>query len=160
MTSKAIFAAGCFWGVQYYFDQLEGVLSSRVGYTGGSLQNPTYEDVCYRNTGHAESVELLFDESVVSYQTLVKQFLYLHDPTQVGGQGPDIGDQYRSVIFYCNEEQRSVALNVIKVSQNNYSKPIVTDVVAMGVFYEAEEYHQKYAERTGRGMCHKPFKKM
>jgi methionine-S-sulfoxide reductase len=105
-------------------------------------------------------VELLFDESVVSYETLVKQFLYLHDPTQVGGQGPDMGDQYRSAIFYDNDEQKNIALEVLKATQNNYIKPIATEVVAASTFYEAEEYHQKYAERTGRGMCHKPFKKM
>ncbi len=158
--NKAIFAAGCFWGVQFYFDQLDGITKSTVGYIGGTTKNPTYDDVCYKNTGHAEAVELEFDESIVSYKTLVEQFLYLHDPTQAGGQGPDVGDQYRSAIFYYNDQQRDIAQKVIKQSQKNYDKPIVTEVVQAADFYPAEDYHQKFAERTGRGMCHKPFKKM
>lgn len=158
--NKAIFAAGCFLGVQFYFDQLDGITKSTVGYIGGTTKNPTYDDVCYKNTGHAEAVELEFDESIVSYKTLVEQFLYLHDPTQAGGQGPDVGDQYRSAIFYYNDQQRDIAQKVIKQSQKNYDKPIVTEVVQAADFYPAEDYHQKFAERTGRGMCHKPFKKM
>lgn len=158
--STALFAAGCFWGVQFYFDQVEGAVASRVGYTGGHTVNPTYEDVCYRQTGHAEAVELTYDESVVSYETLVKHFLYLHDPTQIGGQGPDIGDQYRSAIFYLNEEQKQIAERVLVQSQNDYSKPIATEITQATEFYVAEDYHQKYAERTGRGMCHKPYKNL
>lgn len=157
---KALFAAGCFWGVQFYFDQIEGVTATVAGYTGGRTKSPTYEDVCYRDTGHAEAVELTFDESKVSYETLVKQFLYMHDPTQVDGQGPDIGSQYRSAIFYLSEEQKQVAEQVISESQTSYIKPIATEVTAASEFYVAEDYHQKYAERTGRGMCHKPYKNL
>ncbi len=160
MTSKAIFAAGCFWGVQFYFDQLNGITKSTAGYIGGTTKDPTYEDVCYKDTGHAEAVELEFDESIVGYKTLVEQFLYLHDPTQVGGQGPDVGDQYRSAIFYLDELQRDIAQKAIEQSQKNYDKPIATELVRAETFYPAEDYHQKFAERTGRGMCHKPFKPM
>jgi len=158
--SKALFAAGCFWGVQFYFDQLDGVESTLVGYTGGYTDNPTYDDVCYRNTGHTEAVELTYDESKVSYETLVRQFLYLHDPTQKDGQGIDIGDQYRSAIFYLDDAQKVIAEKVILESAANYSHPIVTEVTKASEFYPAEDYHQKYAERTGRGMCHKPFRNL
>jgi methionine-S-sulfoxide reductase len=157
---KALFAAGCFWGVQFYFDQIEGVTATVAGYTGGHTKSPTYEDVCYRDTAHAEAVELTFDESKVGYETLVKQFLYMHDPTQVDGQGPDIGDQYRSAIFYLSEEQKQFAEQVISESQTSYKKPIATEVTAASEFYVAEDYHQKFAERTGRGMCHKPYKNL
>jgi len=157
---KALFAAGCFWGVQFYFDQINGVTNTLAGYTGGHTNNPTYEDVCYRDTGHAEAVEVTFDETIVSYETLVKQFLYLHDPTQAGGQGPDIGDQYRSAIYYFTDDQKNIARSVIMSSAQNYSAPIVTELTKATEFYPAEDYHQKYAERTGRGMCHKPFKKL
>lgn len=160
MATKAIFAAGCFWGVQFYFDKLGGVTSTVAGYTGGHTVGPSYEDVCYRDTGHAEAVELTFDESKVSYETLVKQFLYLHDPTQVGGQGPDVGDQYRSAIFYINDTQKNIAKSVILESAKNYNMPIATELTQASVFYPAEDYHQKYAQRTGRGMCHRPFKNL
>jgi methionine-S-sulfoxide reductase len=127
--SEAIFAAGCFWGVQYYFDQVPGVKSSVVGYTGGHVPNPTYEQVCTHLTGHAEATKLEFDEKEVSYETLVRQFYRMHDPTQLNRQGPDVGDSY-------------------------FKDPIVTQIVKAGPFYDAEAYHQKYAETTGRGMCH------
>ncbi len=157
---KAIFAAGCFWGVQFYFDQIEGVSTSRVGYIGGHTKNPTYEDVCYKNTGHAEALELTYDEATVSYETLVKQFLYMHDPTQVDGQGPDVGDQYRSAIFYTNVEQKNVAALVMHNAQPNYKLPIATQLVPATTFYPAEDYHQNFATRTGRGACHRPYKKL
>jgi methionine-S-sulfoxide reductase len=152
--TKAIFAAGCFWGVQYYFDQVPGVVSSVVGYTGGHVENPTYEQVCTHLTGHAEAVSLDFNEEKVSYETLVKQFFRMHDPTQMNRQGPDVGDNYRSGIFYINDEQKTVAENVLKQTQPNFKEPIVTEIVKAGPFYDAESYHQKYAEVTGRGMCH------
>ena len=158
--NKAIFAAGCFWGVQFYFDQVDGVTKTTAGYTGGHTEHPTYEEVCTHTTGHAEAVELEFDPKKVSYETLVKQFLYMHDPTQVGGQGPDIGDSYRSAIFYLDDEQRAIAEKVIAESASQYDKPIATEVTKAGPFYVAEDYHQKFAERTGRGMCHRPFKAM
>lgn len=154
---KAIFAAGCFWGVQYYFDQVPGVTASRVGYTGGHTENPTYEEVCTHTTGHAEAVELEFDETQVSYETLVKQFFHMHDPTQLNRQGPDVGDSYRSAIFFADDAQKQMAQSVLQSAQQNFDKPIVTQIVPATVFYEAEDYHQKFAERTGRGACHIPY---
>lgn len=156
----AIFAAGCFWGVQFYFDQLDGVTKTTVGYTGGHTENPSYEDVCTHTTGHAEAVQLEFDPEKVSYETLVKQFLYMHDPTQVGGQGPDIGDSYRSAIFYIDDSQHEITQKIISESQSHYDEPIATELTKAGPFYPAEDYHQKFTERTGRGMCHRPFRQM
>jgi methionine-S-sulfoxide reductase len=161
MTNQtATFAAGCFWGVQYYFDQVPGVVSSRVGYTGGHTENPTYEEVCTHNTGHAEATELTFDPAKVSYETLVKQFFHMHDPTQLNRQGPDVGDSYRSAIFYHNDEQKSIAEAVMQQQQEVLDKPIVTQIVPAAEFYEAEAYHQKFTERTGQGMCHVPYQPM
>lgn len=154
---QACFAAGCFWGVQYYFDQVPGVVKSEVGYTGGDTEDPTYEEVCSHTTGHAEAVLLEFDASKVSYETLCKHFFRLHDPTQLNRQGPDIGDNYRSAIFYVNEDQKVVAEQVRDASQAAFKEPIVTQIEPLGPFYQAEEYHQKYAEKTGRGMCHIPY---
>jgi methionine-S-sulfoxide reductase len=151
---KAIFAAGCFWGVQFYFDQVPGVIKSTAGYTGGHTENPTYEQVCSHTTGHAEAVLLEFDPDLVTYETLVKHFFRMHDPTQLNRQGPDVGDQYRSAIFYCNDEQRAAAEKVKVDKQKDFDRPIVTEISPAGAFYEAEDYHKKYTERTGRGMCH------
>ena len=156
-TEQAIFAAGCFWGVQYYFDQVPGVVKTTVGYTGGTVPNPTYEEVCTHTTGHAEAVSVEFDPSAVSYEALTRHFFRMHDPTQLNRQGPDIGDNYRSAIFYANEVQKRTAEQVRDKLQEKSSKPIVTQIVAAGPFYEAEAYHQKYAERTGRGVCHIPY---
>jgi methionine-S-sulfoxide reductase len=154
MKQTATFAAGCFWGVQFYFDQVPGVTSSRVGYVGGHTEDPTYEDVCSHSTGHAEAVELEFDPDVVSYEVLTKHFFRLHDPTQLNRQGPDVGDQYRSAIFYHSDEQKQIAETIKQELQPSHDQPIVTQITAATIFYEAEEYHQKFAERTGRGMCH------
>ncbi|MGC1177315.1 MAG: peptide-methionine (S)-S-oxide reductase MsrA [Candidatus Saccharimonadales bacterium] len=154
---QAIFAAGCFWGVQYYFDQVPGVLKSTVGYTGGHTENPSYEEVCTHTTGHAEAVLLEFDPEKVSYETLCRQFFRMHDPTQLNRQGPDVGDSYRSAIFYKDEEQHRAAELVEKEVAPKFDKPIVTQIVPAAKFYPAEDYHQKYAERTGRGMCHIPY---
>ncbi len=151
---QAIFAAGCFWGVQYYFDQVPGVTSTLVGYTGGTTENPTYEDVCYNQTGHAEALLIEFDASEVSYETLVRQLFRMHDPTQLNRQGPDVGDQYRSAIFYVTDEQKEIAEKVIADLAKNYEQPIVTEVTMAGPFYQAEDYHQKYTQKTGRGICH------
>lgn len=151
---QAIFAAGCFWGVQYYFDQVPGVVSTTVGYTGGTLENPTYEDVLTHTTGHAEAVLIEFDAGKVSYETLVKQFFRMHDPTQLNRQGPDVGDNYRSAIFYVTDEQKEIAEKVIADVQPKFSGPIVTEITPAGPFYRAEDYHQKYTARTGRGACH------
>ncbi len=154
---KAIFAAGCFWGVQAYFDQVPGVVKSTVGYTGGHTDNPTYEQVCSHTTGHAEATLLEFDPEKVSYKTLVKQFFRMHDPTQLNRQGPDVGDQYRSAIFYTNEEQKHIAESVKSELQKDLDKPIVTQITPAMAFYQAEEYHQKYTEKTGFGGCHIPY---
>lgn len=156
-TEKAMFAAGCFWGVQYYFDEVPGVISTVVGYTGGHVPNPTYEQVCTHTTGHAEAVLIEFDPDLVSYETLVKHFFRMHDPTQLNRQGPDIGDSYRSEIFYFNAAQRDTAEAVRKAAQEKWDKPIVTLIEPAGPFYEAEDYHQKFTARTGRGMCHIPY---
>ncbi len=157
-VDKAIFAAGCFWGVQYYFDQVPGVIASTSGYTGGHTEQPTYEDVCSHTTGHAEAVLIKFDPELVYYETLVKHFFKMHDPTQLNRQGPDIGDSYRSAIFYLNDEQRQIAEQVKATSQSSFKQPIVTELTPAGEFYPAEDYHQKFAERTGRGACHIPYK--
>lgn len=155
---KAIFASGCFWGVQYYFDQIPGVIETKVGYTGGHTDNPTYEQVCSHTTGHAEAVEVTFDEDIVPFETLVKHFFRMHDPTQLNRQGPDVGDQYRSAIFYFNDEQHIMAERVKLEIQPHYDKEIVTQLAPAATFYEAEDYHQKYSERTGHGMCHVDYK--
>jgi methionine-S-sulfoxide reductase len=153
----AIFAAGCFWGVQFYFDQIPGVNTTTVGYTGGNTDNPTYEDVCRHDTGHAEAVKIDFDPGIVSYNTLVKQFFKMHNPTQLNRQGPDVGDSYRSAIFYFNNEQKAIAVAEMTLAEDDFSQPIVTQISQFSKFFEAEDYHQKYAERTGRGMCHIPY---
>lgn len=153
---KALLAAGCFWGVQFYFDQVPGVVKTTVGYTGGTVANPTYEQVCTHTTGHAEATLIEFDPSKVSYQTLLKQFFRMHDPTQLNRQGPDVGDQYRSAIFYFDDQQKQAAEALIKqlTAEKRFNRPIVTELTKAGPFYEAEAYHQKFTERTGRGMCH------
>lgn len=154
---RAIFAAGCFWGVQYYFDQVPGVAHTTVGYTGGHTKNPTYEEVCAHRTGHAEAVLLEFDPKIVSFETLVKHFFRMHDPTQLNRQGLDVGDNYRSVIFYFDEVQKATAERVRSQTQPKLSEPIVTQVAPVEKFYKAEDYHQKFTERTGRGACHIPY---
>lgn len=153
-TEKALFAAGCFWGVQYYFDQVPGVARTEVGYTGGHTQHPTYEEVCTHTTGHAEAVLVEYDPKVLAYPTLLKHFFRLHDPTQLNRQGPDIGDSYRSAIFYYNNQQQKDATTAKIAAQKAHNKPIVTEITPATIFYPAEDYHQKYTERTGRGMCH------
>lgn len=151
---NAIFAAGCFWGVQAYFDQVPGVIDTEVGYTGGHTENPTYEEVCSHTTGHAEAVKITFDPDQVSYETLVKQFFRMHDPTQLNRQGPDIGDSYRTAIFYLDDTQKEAAERVKNAVQPQFDKPVVTEITKASDFYRAEEYHQKFTEKTGRGMCH------
>lgn len=154
---QTIFAAGCFWGVQYYFDQVPGVVSTIAGYTGGTIENPTYEEVCTHTTGHAEAVLIEFDTSKVSFEDLTRHFFRMHDPTQLNRQGPDVGDQYRSAIFYVTDEQREIAERVLNELQSKYDGKIVTVIEPAGPFYRAEEYHQKFTEKTGRGMCHIPY---
>jgi len=154
---SAVFAAGCFWGVQFYFDQVPGVKETMVGYTGGHTEKPSYEDVCSHTTGHAEAVKIIFDPAEVTYETLLKQFFKMHDPTQLNRQGPDVGDSYRTAIFYNTEVQKEQAEKVKKESASNFSEPIVTEITEATEFWPAEDYHQKFAERTGRGMCHIPY---
>lgn len=154
---QIMFGAGCFWGVQYYFDQIPGVVKTTVGYSGGDTEDPTYEEVCSHTTGHAEVVLVEYDTDNVSFEMLCKHFFRLHDPTQLNRQGPDIGDNYRSVIFYMTDEQKSTAERVAAEVQKSLKNPIVTQIEQAGPFYEAEDYHQKYTERTGRGMCHIPY---
>jgi peptide-methionine (S)-S-oxide reductase len=156
-TQKALFAAGCFWGVQFYFDQVPGVVKTTVGYSGGHTENPTYEEVCSHTTGHAEVTLVEFNPEQVSYDVLLKQFFHMHDPTQLNRQGPDVGDSYRTAIFYYDDQQKEQAQAAKQLAQKNFAEPIVTEITPAGSFYEAEDYHQKYAERTGRGMCHVPY---
>jgi methionine-S-sulfoxide reductase len=155
---EAIFAAGCFWGVQYYFDQIPGVVSTTAGYAGGETENPTYEEVCSQTTGHAEAVLVEFDSSMVGFETLVRHFFRMHNPTELNRQGPDIGDNYRSAIFYVTDDQKEAAEAIKSELQTKLDKPIVTEVTEAGPFYEAEAYHQNFTERTGRGSCHVPYK--
>lgn len=156
-TQQAMFGAGCFWGVQYYFDQVPGVIKTIVGYSGGHTEKPTYEEVCSHTTGHAEVVLVEFDPGRVAYETLVRHFFRVHDPTQLNRQGPDIGDNYRSVVFYYDEAQKQITERVKDEIRSNYLSPIVTQILPAQTFYKAEDYHQKYAERTGRGVCHIPY---
>jgi methionine-S-sulfoxide reductase len=156
-SKKAIFAAGCFWGVQYYFDQVPGVTKTTVGYTGGHTVNPTYDDVVTHTTGHAEAVLVEFDDTTISYSELLQQFFHMHDPTQLNRQGPDIGDSYRTAIFYFDQEQRREAIHIRNQVQRAIGQPVVTEITPVGPFYEAESFHQKFTERTGIGMCHIPY---
>jgi len=155
VTKKATFGAGCFWGVEAAFRQLEGVEATRVGYAGGQLDNPTYEDVCSHTTGHAEVVEVTYDPERISYDELLDVFWRKHDPTQLNRQGWDIGDQYRSVVFFHDEEQRQDAersKSELEAS-GRYRKPIVTAIEPAQTFYPAEDYHQQYLEKRVRSSC-------
>lgn len=158
-TEEAIFAAGCFWGVEYYFKQLTGVLKTEVGYSGGDKKNPTYEDVCAGNTGHYEVIRVLYDPTKISYEDLTKYFFEIHDPTQTNGQGPDLGEQYLSIIFYYNEMQKQTALKVIvELEQAGYK--VATKVLPVKTFWRAETYHQDYYAKTGKHpYCHRYEKK-
>ena len=147
----ATFAAGCFWGVEAEFRRHNGVISTQVGYTGGRLENPTYHDVCTDRTGHAEAVEVEFDPAVTSYEKLLDLFWELHDPTTVNRQGPDVGSQYRSAIYFHTPEQEATAKASKERLQagGRYKKPIATEILPASRFYRAEEYHQQYEEKRG-----------
>ena len=150
---KATFGAGCFWGVEAAFRQIPGVVATRVGYTGGHVADPTYELVCSHTTGHAEVVEVTYDPEQVSYEELLDVFWRKHDPTQLNRQGWDVGDQYRSVIFFDDEEQQRAALESKAREQAHWTAPIVTQIEPAETFYEAEDYHQQYLEKRGRATC-------
>ncbi len=152
---KATFAAGCFWGVEAAFRQMEGVTATRVGYTGGDFKNPTYKDVCSGTTGHAEAVEVEYDPSKVTYEELLKVFWENHDPTTLNRQGPDVGTQYRSAVFFLTPEQEAAAKASKEKLQKNgrYKRPIVTEINPALEFYPAEDYHQQYLEKRGLAHC-------
>jgi peptide methionine sulfoxide reductase msrA/msrB len=154
-TSEAIFAAGCFWGVEYYFKQLKGVLKTEVGYCGGVKENPTYEEVCHGRTGHFEAIRVIFDPKQISYEKLAQFFFEIHNPEQTDGQGPDKGDQYLSVAFYYDKEQQQSALELIKTLENK-GLDIATQVLPVSIFWRAEDYHQDYYAKTGKmPYCHR-----
>ncbi len=157
---KAVFAAGCFWGVEAAFRKVPGVTATRVGYTGGHKDNPTYREVCNKGTGHAEAVEVTYDPEKVSYEDLLEVFWSCHDPTTLDRQGPDIGDQYRSAIFYLDERQKAAAeaSKAAGDESNRFARPIVTEITPASTFWEAEEYHQQYHEKAGRASCHPGLK--
>ena len=153
---RATFGAGCFWGVEAAFRRVPGVASTRVGYMGGRLKHPTYEDVCTHTTGHAEVVEVTFDPAKVRYQDLLKVFWECHDPTQLNRQGPDVGDNYRTAIFYHSPEQEAAARAFKQALEQSktYRRPIVTEISSAPDFWPAEDYHQQYLEKRGMATCH------
>lgn len=153
-AERAIFASGCFWGTEYYFQRAPGVISTRVGYTGGHTPNPSYREVCYGKTGHAEAVEVLYDPEQTSYEEMARLFFETHDPTQINRQGPDIGEQYRSAIFYLDDAQKATAERLIAtLREKGYD--VATEVTEASAFYPAEDYHQKYYENNGQSpYCH------
>jgi peptide-methionine (S)-S-oxide reductase len=153
MTEKATFGAGCFWQVEVEYRNTPGVKEVAVGYEGGSVPNPSYEDVCTDRTGHAEVVEVDFDPDEVSYEQLVERFFELHDPTQLNRQGPDMGSQYRSAIFFHDPGQRQVAEAVKERAQELHSRPVVTSLEPASQFWPAEDYHQRYLEKRGLATC-------
>ena len=152
-TETATFGAGCFWGVEYVFERVPGVLVTEVGYAGGHTENPTYRDVCSARTGHAEVLKVEFDPALVSYDQLLEVFWAMHDPTQVNRQGPDVGDQYRSLILTHSDEQQRAAEASRQKAQERFSRPIATQIESAGPFYAAEEYHQRYYDKNG----HEPY---
>ena len=150
--NTAILAAGCFWGIEEVFRTTKGVIDTKVGYTGGTKIDPTYEEVCTDLTGHAEVVKVDFDEAIISYNDILNIFFANHNPTQLNRQGPDVGTQYRSSVFYLNSDQKEIAVSKIKSLQPQYNNSIVTEVVEGSKFYLAEEYHQQYVAKGG--ICH------
>ena len=155
IVEKATFAAGCFWGVEYLFSNIKGIVKTSVGYTGGTIKSPTYHQVCSGNTGDAVIIVILFDPTIISYEELLHTFFENHDPTTPNRQGVDVGSQYRSAIFFHNQKQYELAKSVINsLEQSNlFSRPIITQIVVATQFYHAEEYHQKYFEKNGMKGC-------
>ncbi|EGK07441.1 peptide-methionine (S)-S-oxide reductase [Desmospora sp. 8437] len=156
LMARATFGAGCFWGVEEFFRQMKGVTSTAVGYMGGTTENPTYEDVCTDRTGHAEVVDLEYDPSQITYEELLRVFWENHNPTTLNRQGPDIGTQYRSVIFYHSPEQKEAAEKSKQelAASGKWKDPVVTQIVPAAPFYRAEEYHQRYLQKRGQSSCH------
>lgn len=153
IMEKATFAAGCFWGVETAFRKVPGVVDLQVGYTGGHSDSPTYRDVCADVTGHAEAVEVMFDPARVSYERLLEVFWKIHDPTTPNQQGPDIGSQYRSAIFFHTAEQAATARQSLAEASSRFRRPIVTEIAPAATFWRAEEYHQRYHQKNGGGYC-------
>ena len=156
MSEMVTFGAGCFWGIEAAFRRVPGVIDTAVGYSGGHMPNPTYEDVCTDETGHAEAVQVTFDPAKVSYEQLLDVFWGIHDPTQVNRQGPDFGAQYRTAIFFHSPEQEAAA-NKSKAAleaSGKFRRPIATEITPAAPFYRAEEYHQRYLEKRGAASCH------
>ena len=158
-TEEAMYAAGCFWGVEYYLKKLPGVLKTEVGYAGGHLQSPTYEEICHYETGHVEVIRVIYDPSIIDYETLGKAFFEIHDPTQTDGQGPDLGEQYLSRIFYFNKAQKQIAENLITLlSESGYM--VATQLLPVSTFWPAETYHQDYYGKTQKEpYCHRYVKR-
>lgn len=157
-TEKATFGAGCFWGIEVTYAQIAGVTSTAVGFMGGKTENPSYEDVCTDTTGHAEVVQIEFDPQAVSYEQLLDVFWRSHDPTQVNRQGPDVGTQYRSVVFFHSPEQEEIATRskAALEREGRFRRPVATEIEPATMFYRAEEYHQRYLEKRGLAHCSVP----
>lgn len=152
----ATFAAGCFWGTEAAYQKFKdyGIVKTKVGYTGGETTDPSYEAVCSKKTGHAEAVQIIYNPSIISYQQLLKIFWLIHDPTQLNRQGNDLGNQYRSAIFYHDDQQKKLAETSKQEQSSNYNRPIVTEIVAAQTFFDAEDYHQEYLNKHPGGYCH------
>jgi len=151
---EIVLAGGCFWGVEEYMSRIDGVVETKVGYANGHTENPTYEEVCTNTTGHAEVCYVKYDESVLTLEELLNRFWKIIDPTLLNRQGPDIGSQYRTGIYYMEEEDLPIIMKTFEEQKKKYDKPIVTEVESLKVFYEAEEYHQKYLKKNPNGYCH------
>ncbi|MBU5483686.1 peptide-methionine (S)-S-oxide reductase MsrA [Clostridium sp. MSJ-11] len=151
---EIVLAGGCFWGVEEYISRINGVLETKVGYANGQVENPTYEQVCKGTTGHAEACFVKYDENEISLEELLRKFWGIIDATVINRQGPDIGHQYRTGIYYLKEEDLDIILKSKEEEQDHYSKPIVTEIEPLKGFYAAEEYHQKYLKKNPRGYCH------
>jgi len=151
---EIVFAGGCFWGVEEYMSRIPGVIDTKVGYANGIKENPTYEEVCTNTTGHAEACHVKFDENIISLEELLNKFWKVIDPTSLNRQGPDIGSQYRTGIYYIENSDLPIILKTKDEQQKNYKKPIVTEIMPLKVFYKAEEYHQKYLKKNPGGYCH------
>ncbi|MCF6460182.1 peptide-methionine (S)-S-oxide reductase MsrA [Clostridium sp. Cult3] len=151
---EIVLAGGCFWGVEEYMSRIDGVVATKVGYANGIVENPTYEEVCTNTTGHAEACYIQFDENIISLEDLLNRFWNIIDPTLLNRQGPDIGSQYRTGIYYMDEEDLPIIMNTFDEQKKKYEKPIVTEVEQLKVFYDAEEHHQKYLKKNPGGYCH------